>query len=657
MKTAIATLSITGEFADKLTAAAAAGFSGIEIGEQDFLAHGGTSVEIGRIVREHGLDIVLLDPVVDFEGMPEPFRSKAFDRIERRFDHMAELGTNLMLISSTAHPAALGGVDRMADDFSEIGKRAAARGLRVGYEARAWGRHISDYRDAWEVVRRAAHPAVGLVLDSFHILARGLSPENIRAIPSDRIFHVQVADAPNIDMDIKYKSLRFRALPGEGDLPLVDFLRAVAATGYAKYCSVETGNTINRGSARRATCDAYRALMDLADRAGRAESSTWLNRAQVPARARVEGVEFVEFTASPPEADVLGRTLRCLGFGQVAQHVSKAVTLWRQDGINIVINCERRGYAHSAYVMHGTSVCDIGLMVDNAKEAGRRAVTFGANYFSQQHGAGELAIPAVRGVGGSVLHFLDRKSELSDVWKTEFRPLAPDPQVRPVGLTRIDHVAQVMSQDELLSWTLFYTAIFDIGKAPEVNVADPGGIVQSRALQSDDGALRLTLNGVDTHRTFAGRFVSDSYGSSVQHLAFATDDIMVTAERLAENGFESLPITENYYTEIATEFELQPEMVARLRSANVLYDRDDRGGEYLQLYSRPYGDGFFFEIIERRGGYDGYGAPNAAYRTAALKRLSAAATPLHPKIYTKLPTTQRIASGHKRSSAHLTSSD
>ena len=562
-----------------------------------------------------------------------------------------------MLIGSTAHPAALGGVDRMADDFSEIGKRAAARGLRVGYEARAWGRHISDYRDAWEVVRRAAHPAVGLVLDSFHILARGLSPENIRAIPSDRIFHVQVADAPNIDMDIKYKSLRFRALPGEGDLPLVDFLRAVAATGYAKYCSVETGNTINRGSARRATRDAYRALMDLADRAGRAESSTWLNRAQVPARARVEGVEFVEFTASPPEAEVLGRTLRCLGFGQVAQHVSKAVTLWRQDGINIVINCERRGYAHSAYVMHGTSVCDIGLMVDNAKEAGRRAVAFGANYFSQQHGAGELAIPAVRGVGGSVLHFLDRKSELSDVWKTEFRPLAPDPQVRPVGLTRIDHVAQVMSQDELLSWTLFYTAIFDIGKAPEVNVADPGGIVQSRALQSDDGALRLTLNGVDTHRTFAGRFVSDSYGSSVQHLAFATDDIMVTAERLAENGFESLPIPENYYTEIATEFELQPEMVARLRSANVLYDRDDRGGTYLQLYSRPYGDGFFFEIIERRGGYDGYGARNAAYRTAALKRLSVAATPLHPTIHTKLPNTPMIASEHKRPSMYLTSSD
>ena len=623
MKTAISTLSITGEFADKLTAAAAAGFNGIEMGEQDFLAHGGTPAEIGRIVRDHGLNVVLLDPIVDFEGLPQPLRRKAFERIERRFEQMVELGTDLMLIASTEHPAALGGVDRMATDFAELGERAAGHGLKVGYEAKAWGRHISDYRDAWEVVRRAAHPAVGLVLDSFHILARGLSPESIRAIPGDRIFHVQLADAPKIDMDLKYKSRRFRTLPGEGDLPLVDFFRAVAATGYVGCCSIETANTVTRGNARRVSRDAYRALMNLADQAGRAEPSTWLDRGAIPPRAQVHGVEFVEFTASPAEAEIFGGILHCLGFGLVAQHVSKAVKLWRQAGINIVINSERRGYAHSAYVMHGTSVCDIGLMVDDAAETARRAKAFGANDFSQQHGPGELAIPAVRGVGGSVLHFLDRKSELSTVWKTEFRPLQPDPKVRPVGLTRIDHVAQVMSQDELLTWTLLYTAIFDIGKAPEVDVADPGGIVQSRALQSDDGALRFTLNGVDTHRTFAGRFVSDSYGSSVQHLAFASDDILATAERLAENGFESLPIPEAYFTEIAAEFGLQPEFVARLRAVNVLYDQDQQGGSYLQLYSRPYGDGFFFEIIERRGGYNGYGARNAAYRTAAQKRLSA----------------------------------
>ena len=625
MKTAISTLSITGEFADKLTAAAAAGFNGIEIGEQDFLAHGGTPAEIGRIVRDHGLDAVLLDPVVDFEGLPQPLRRKAFERIERRFEQMVELGANLMLIASTEDPAALGGVDRMATDFAELGERAAKHGLRVGYEAKAWGRHISDYRDAWEVVRRAAHPAVGLVLDSFHILARGLPPESIRAIPGDRIFHVQLADAPKIDMDLKYKSRRFRTLPGEGDLPLVDFLRAVAATGYVGCCSIETANAVSRGNARRVSRDAYRALMNLADQAGRAEPSTWLDRRAIPPRAQVHGVEFVEFTASPTEAEIFGGILHCLGFGLVAQHVSKAVKLWRQADINIVINSERRGYAHSAYVMHGTSVCDIGLMVDDAAETARRAKAFGANDFSQQRGPGELPIPAVRGVGGSVLHFLDRKSELSTVWETEFRPLPPDPHARPVGLIRIDHVAQVMSQDELLTWTLLYTAIFDIGKAPEVDVADPGGIVQSRALQSDDGALRFTLNGVDTHRTFAGRFVSDSYGSSVQHLAFATDDILATAERLAENGFESLPVPAAYFTEVAAEFGLPPEFVAKLRALNVLYDQDQQGGSYLQLYSRPYGDGFFFEVVERRGGYSGYGARNAAYRTAAHKRLSAPA--------------------------------
>jgi 4-hydroxyphenylpyruvate dioxygenase len=629
MKTAISTLSTTGEFADKLTAAAAVGFNGIEIGEQDFLAHGGTPAEIGRIVRDHGLEVVLLDPAVDFEGLPSHLRRKAFERLERRFEQIVELGADLMLIASCEDPAALGGVDRMAADLAELGERAARHGLRIGYEARAWGRHISDYRDAWEVVRRAAHPAVGLVLDSFHILARGLSPESIRSIPGDRIFHVQLADAPNIDMDLRYKSHRFRNLPGEGDLPLVEFLRAVAATGYTGCCSIETANAVSRGNTRCVSRDAYRSLMNLADQAGRAEPSIWLDRGEIPAKAQVHGIEFVEFTASPAEAEALAGILHCLGFGLVAEHVSKAVKLWRQAGINIVVNSERRGYAHSAHVMHGMSVCDIGLMVDDAAETARRAKAFGANDFSQQHGPGELPIPAVRGVGGSVLHFLDRKSELSTVWNTEFRPLQPDLHAHPVGLTRIDHVAQVMSQDELLTWTLLYTAIFDIGKAPEVDVADPGGVVQSRALQSDDGALRFTLNGVDTHRTFAGRFMSDSYGSSVQHLAFATDDIFATAERLTENGFEGLPIPAAYFIEIAAEFGLQPEFVARLRAANVLYDQDHRGGRYLQLYSRPYGDGFFFEVIERCGGYNGYGARNAGYRTAAHKRLSARAKLLH----------------------------
>ncbi|NDR55494.1 bifunctional sugar phosphate isomerase/epimerase/4-hydroxyphenylpyruvate dioxygenase family protein [Aliiruegeria sabulilitoris] len=622
MRTSIATVSIAGELRDKLAAIAGAGFDGIEIFEQDFIAHSGTPTEIGEMVRDHGLRIDLMQPVRDVEGLPEPLRSKAFDRVERRFDLMEQLGTDLLLVSSGTHPASLGGIDRMAADFAELGDRAAARGLRIGYEARAWGRHVSDYRDAWEVVRRASRPNVGLILDSFHTLAKKVSPEAIRSIPGDRIFHVQLADAPLIEMDLEYMSRHFRRMPGEGDLPLLDFMRAVAATGYDGAFSLEILNDQLRGGAARiAALDGRRSLIYLADQLRRAEPSLPVDLPEMPERGRVEGIEFVEFTANETEAKILGGMLSALGFSRVARHISKAVTLWRQGDINIVVNTEQEGFAHSAYVMHGTSVCDIGLLVEDASATVERARVLGANLFSQKIGAGELKIPAVRGVGGTVLHFLDRHSDLGEVWEREFQPLEGEEGVASAGLSRIDHIAQVMKHDEMLTWTLFYTSVFDIAAQPEVDVADPGGIVHSRALQSSDGAVRLTLNGVDTHHTFAGRFVSDSYGSSVQHLAFATDDIFATAESLASNGFDSLPIPEDYFAEIRSRFSLPEETIVALKRANIFYDEDGAGGSYFQFYSRPYGDGMFFEIVERRGGYDGYGARNAPYRTAALKRI------------------------------------
>jgi 4-hydroxyphenylpyruvate dioxygenase len=129
------------------------------------------------------------------------------------------------------------------------------------------------------------------------------------------------------------------------------------------------------------------------------------------------------------------------------------------------------------------------------------------------------------------------------------------------------------------------------------------------------------MNGVDTHRTFAGQFLSDTFGSSVQHIAFETDDIFATAEALAKNGFEALPVFENYFADLDASGCLNAKEIARLKAANILYDEDEKGA-YYQLYSRPYGNGFFFEIIQRTGEYSGYGAPNAPYRTAALKRLA-----------------------------------
>ncbi|WP_276199250.1 bifunctional sugar phosphate isomerase/epimerase/4-hydroxyphenylpyruvate dioxygenase family protein [Chelatococcus sp. XZ-Ab1] len=623
MKTSIATVSISGDLREKLAAIAAAGFDGVEIFEQDFLAFDGTPAEVGRMVRDHGLAITLFQPFRDFEGLPEPQRSRAFDRAERKFDLMQELGTDLMLVCSNVSPAALGGIDRAAADFRELGERAGKRGLRVGYEALAWGRHIGDHRDAWEIVRRADHPAIGLILDSFHTLARGIDVDTIRAIPGDRIFIVQLADAPKMTMDLLSWSRHYRNMPGQGDLPVVDFMRAVAATGYVGPLSLEIFNDQFRGgSPRSIAVDGRRSLVNLMDQVRRSEPAIAIDVPAMPEPVRVEGVAFVEFAANEEEAGALGSLLMTMGFAPHARHRNKEVVLWRQgtagDGINIVINTEHEGFAHSSYLVHGTNAYAFGIKVGDADATVARARALGAEPFEQKHGPGELAIPAIRGVGGGVIYFIDDRT--NHVWDIEFEPLPQAPQTgQAVGLVGIDHVAQTMNYEEMLTWILFYTAIFRMEKSPMVDVVDPGGLVRSQVVASTDGAVRLTLNGAENHKTLAGHFIAESFGSSVQHLAFRTDDIFASAAAMAERGFRALEISPNYYDDLAARFGIQPELLDQLRTHNILYDRDD-GGEYFQVYSTNYSEGFFFEIVERRGGYRGYGAANAPFRIAAQKR-------------------------------------
>lgn len=620
MKTSIATVSISGDFLEKLAAIAAAGFDGIEIFENDFLAFDGSPRDVGRMVRDAGLEITLFQPFRDFEGLPEPQRGRAFDRAERKFDLMQELGTDLMLICSNVSPMALGGIDRAADDFRQLGERAAKRGLRVGYEALAWGKHINDHRDAWEIVRRAGHPNVGLILDSFHTLARKIDVSSIRAIPRDKIFIVQLADAPLIDMDYLYWSRHFRCMPFQGDLPVQDFMSAVAATGYDGYLSLEIFNDQFRGgSPKSIALDGRRSLVYLADRIAREQPAVSVGAPDMPDRVGVQGIEFVEFAADEKEAAELAILFRALGFRLAGHHVSKDVVLYRQGGINLVINTEREGFAHSSYLVHGASVCAIGLRVDDARATVARARILGAEPFEQPVGPGELTIPAIRGVGGGVIHFIDGTSPLARVWEVEFvKELDPAPPL-DAGLTRIDHLGQTMNYEEMLTWLLFYTSIFRARKTPMVDVIDPGGVVRSQAIETDDGAMRLTLNGAENHRTLAGHFIAESFGASVQHLAFATNDIFGCATALRANGLQPLAMSQNYYDDVEARFDVDADFVSRLRRENILYDRDQHG-EYFQLYCPTYGDGFIFEVVERRGPYRGYGAPNATFRIAAQKR-------------------------------------
>ncbi|UOA29106.1 sugar phosphate isomerase/epimerase and 4-hydroxyphenylpyruvate domain-containing protein [Pseudosulfitobacter sp. DSM 107133] len=619
MKTSIATVSVPGTLQDKLKAIAGAGFDGVEIFEQDFITDAGSPRDVGAMIRDHGLEITLFQPFRDFEGLPGALRTKAFDRARRKFDVMAELGTNLVLFCASCHPEALGGIDRAAADFAELGEIAAQRGIRVGYEALAWGRHVNDHRDAWEIVRRADHPNIGLIVDSFHTLARGIDPESLRRIPGDRIFFMQLADAPRIDMDLLYWSRHFRNMPGEGDLDVTAFTRAVMATGYTGPVSLEIFNDQFRGGMPgNVARDGYRSLIALMDDVRRAEPDCAKDLASFPARTAVGGMSFIEFASQGADAEALATLLQSLGFTKVGHHVSKRLTLWQQGDIRILINSETTDLAASIYNLHGTCIYDIGLAVGSAGNTVKRARALGAEPFAQPLSPSQTDIPAIRGLGGSVLHFMDETDSAADVWTSEFT--ATQQPAPGVGLTRVDHIAQTMTYDEMLSWSLFYTSLFDMNKAPMFDVTDPDGLVRSQALSTPDGTFRITLNGAESHRTFAGAFLADSFGAPVQHVALATDDIFATAVALGEVGFESLPLPENYYADLAARFDIDPAVLADMRRLNILYDQDDNGA-FFQLYSKPFAGGMFIEILERRAGYDSYGAPNAAFRIAAQKRL------------------------------------
>jgi 4-hydroxyphenylpyruvate dioxygenase len=619
MKLSIATVSLSGGLAEKLDAIAAAGFKGVEIFENDLLSFDGTPADVRKRVADLGLEIITFQPFRDFEGMPAESRERIFARAERKFDLMGELGCDLLLICSNVSPQGLGGIDRAAADLAALGERAQRRGMRVGFEALAWGRHISDYRDAWEAVRRADHPAIGLVLDTFHIFARKTDLKPIRAIPRDRIFLVQVADAPLLDMDSLSWSRHFRNFPGQGELPLLDFMEALQATDFDGLLSLEIFNDQFRaGSARGVAVDGQRSLLFLLDQLRERTGVAVKELAALPPRSRCHGTAFIEFAIDESEAPAFETLLRGLGFARAGLHKSKAVTRWSQGAINIVVNTEKEGFAHAFNITHGTAVCAVGVNVEDAALALARAERLLDKPFRQAVGPGELEIPAVRGLGGSLVYFIDAKTELGRVWDIEFAPTGET--AASAGLTVVDHISQSMHYEEMLTWVLFYTSLLDLAKTPEQDVLDPGGLVKSQVVQSADGALRIALNASQSVRTQSSRFLTEAFGSGVQHIALATDDMDATVARLEANGVELLRIPENYYDDLEAKTDLQPDRIDRFKAHNILYDRDGNA-EYLQVYTRTFDERFFFEIVERRG-YRGFGAANASIRLAAQTRLA-----------------------------------
>lgn len=618
MKTSIATVSISGTLEAKLRAIAAAGFDGAEIFENDLLSSHLDARAVAGLMAELGLACTMFQPFRDLEGLPGPHRARAFDRLERKFDVMQELGTDLLLVCSSCSAQAEGDRGRILADLAEAAERAGTRGLRIGYEALAWGRHVNDHREAWALVRDVDHPALGLVLDSFHSLSRGIPSSSIGDIRADKLFIVQVADAPVLDMDLLQWSRHFRAMPGQGEFPLDDWADAIRRIGYDGYWSLEIFNDRFRaGSASGVALDGYRSLQLLEGGIARAA----VPPSPLPPRVPTLGVEFIEFAASHEEAETLGPMLRALGFRPTARHRSKDVVRWTQGALSIVVNCEPEGLAHAFDVVHGASVCAIGLTVADPAAALARADALRIDRFVAAAGPDEWPIPSVRGIGGSLVYFVEAASREA-MWAHEFPEALEEPVAEPL-LTAFDHIAQTMQFEEFLSGLLFYVGLFDMGKTPQVEIADPMGLVQSQAVENADRSVRFTLNGSLAAQSLTSRFVQNYFGAGVQHIAFATADVFAAAEAARAAGLEVLAIPRNYYEDLEARWGLDPELVERMAACGVLYDRtvaaDGSESEYFQFYSRAFARRVFFEVVERRG-YDGYGAVNAPIRLAAQTR-------------------------------------
>lgn len=611
----IATVCLSGTLPDKLEAAAAAGFDAIELFENDLLTFDGTPRDVRRMASDQGLAISLFQPFRDFEAMPGPIAQRNLDRAERKFDIMEALGTDLILVCSNVRDDALDDDARAAADLAALGARAARRGLRIGYEALAWGRHVRTWSHAWRLVQAADHPAVGLILDSYHTLALGDSPDGISDLPGDRIFLVQLADSPHLAMEALGRSRHFRNYPGQGDLDVTGFVRAVLSSGYAGPLSLEVFNDSFRASPpRQNAIDGLRSLIWVEAEAG---------GPPLPAAPVLDGFAFAEFAVDAAHRHKLGRYLQSLGFRHEGQHRTKDVALYRQGNAHLVVNAEPDSAASEYFVQHGPAICAFALIVDDVERTLARAEALLCPRWQEKIGADEQRIPGVRAPDGSLIYLIDRERTGWN-WRDNFHPVdagdpaagASVPQVEtPLD---VDHIAEALSPGSMDRFILFYRTVFGLEAEPAVEFPDRFGLIKSRAMRSPDGKIRLPLNISDSPGTETGRFLTAGAGAGFHHIAFRSPAIAELLCHLRACGGRFLPIPQNYYDDLDASGIAPETSLNALTASGLMFDRDVQG-KFYHAYANAFEDRFFFEFVERDG-YQGYGANNASIRVAAQAR-------------------------------------
>ncbi|GAA4346628.1 bifunctional sugar phosphate isomerase/epimerase/4-hydroxyphenylpyruvate dioxygenase family protein [Angustibacter luteus] len=608
MRRSTATVSLSGDLISKMKACAEVGFDGIELFEPDLVVAEESPAEVRALADRLGLRLELYQPFRDFEGVAEADLEASLRRAAAKFALMNSLGIDTLLLCSNVATAVTDDRATAVRQLSRLADLAEKFDVRVAYEALAWGRYISDYRDAWEVVQAVDHPRLGICLDSFHILSRGHDPAAIEAIPAEKIFFVQLADAPAMSLDVLSWSRHFRLFPGEGAFDLPAFLAHVLRGGYDGPLSLEVFNDVfRRTDTVRTAAHSLRSLIWLEDATyGLLAGDVAQSRvSHLSAASEPTGVNFVEIRAE--STDPVESTLLQLGFRFRGHHRSKPVRLWTQGAARVILN-EQGSRDRAPWI------AALGLDVPDPTRAVERARELMAPEVFRRNQAGEQPLEAVTAPDGSEIFLCPAPKDATPAWLVEFEN-GSEPTDDIELVTRVDHVNLVHPRSSFDEATLFYSGLLALDITTSTEVASPIGLVQSRVMSSRQNGVRLVLNvGPDAGGLAAGVLP--------QHVAFATTDVAALARQARERGLDPLPIPTNYYDDLAARFGLADEVLEGLRSLDLLYDRDEKG-EFLHFYTRTIGS-VFFEAVERRLSYDGFGAPNAPVRLAAQHRSTVA---------------------------------
>ncbi|MEJ2864317.1 sugar phosphate isomerase/epimerase and 4-hydroxyphenylpyruvate domain-containing protein [Actinomycetospora flava] len=598
LRTAVATVCLSGALEDKLAAAASAGFDGVEIFEPDLVASPMSPGEVRLRCADLGLSIDLYQPFRDLDSTDDARLAASYRRAEHKFDVMRALGTDTVLVCSSVAADAVTDRDRLAAQLHGLAERAGDRGLRLAYEALAWGRHVNTWDASWDVVRRADHPALGLCLDSFHVLSRASEVDGIADVPGEKIFFLQLADAPVLSMDVLQWSRHHRLFPGQGGFDLPRFLGAVLRAGYRGPLSLEVFNDVFRqADPVRTAVDGHRSLLALAE--ATAAHGAGVDPVGGPA-PDLEGTAFVEIATGGDEPG-LDHALAALGFARTGRHLSKPVDRWEQGRARILVN--RSGE-------HATAISALAVESVDPAGAARRAEKLGAPLLPRSRAPGEADLPAVTAPDGTTLFFC-RPGVAAD-WSGDFH--ATGDAADGVGVRDVDHVGLAQPFDQYDEATLFYRTVLGLQPGSTGEFAAPFGLVRSRALADPSRRVRLALTVSLLRRGDWAPGIPEP-----QYVALAVEDIVAAARAARAAGAPLLAIPDNYYDDLAARVELPPDRLADYRELGVLHDQGPDGA-YLQVCTEVLAGRIFVALVQRVSDVDGYGWADTPVRMSAHRR-------------------------------------